>query len=385
MKLLHTADLHMDRSFEGLNVLPAQLAEQLRSANKKVLNRLVDVAIKKQVDAVIFAGDTFHQSKTSIQTQTYLMEALQRLNRENIHVVISFGNHDYYDSDRYWFDFPENVYLFEKEEVETHYFVTNNNERIAVSGFSYRGQHLEQSKLGEFPQKASDADIHIGIYHGEPAAEAESNYAPFSLSEMKLLGYDYWALGHIHQPQILSAEPLIVYPGTPQGHTKKERDLQGAAIVTIQGSNGTVHFEPVAEVSWERTSYVLTECKTKKAALAFLEKELLKEASGRSRLCLKEIQLEDMNHLGQEFSISCENGELLGYLQTKLPKERLFVFNVSAKNYPRYHKLLVKADPMLLEQLENNYLQPEIFSEEMKELLANPTVSNLMLNGEKGV
>ena len=45
MKLLHTADLHMDRSFEGLTGIPTALAKRLREANQQLLMNIVTVAI----------------------------------------------------------------------------------------------------------------------------------------------------------------------------------------------------------------------------------------------------------------------------------------------------------------------------------------------------
>ena len=52
MKLLHTADLHMDRSFEGLTGIPTALAKRLR-ANQQLLMNIVTVAIREAVDLVI--------------------------------------------------------------------------------------------------------------------------------------------------------------------------------------------------------------------------------------------------------------------------------------------------------------------------------------------
>ena len=53
MKLLHTADLHMDRSFEGLTGIPTALAKRLREANQQLLMNIVTVAIREAVDLVI--------------------------------------------------------------------------------------------------------------------------------------------------------------------------------------------------------------------------------------------------------------------------------------------------------------------------------------------
>lgn len=378
MKLLHIADLHLDRSFEGLKAFPEQVAQKLRGANKRVLHTLIDTALKNQVDAVIFAGDTFHQSQTSIQTQTYFFEGLERLIREDIHVLISFGNHDYYSAGRYWFDFPENVHLFEQEEVTTHSFVTRSNERVAVSGFSYLHPWLEENKLTEFPHRSADADIHIGIYHGESAASNSSRYAPFVISEMKELGYDYWALGHIHKPEILSADPLIVYPGTPQGHSKKETSVQGAGIVHLGNGPATIRFEAAAEVLWDKKSYSLSDYRTKKEALQFLEQSLYEEAAQKQVFLLREIFLADTEQLGEDFAVACTNGEILSYLQKKLSEQdRLFVFQLSIQEQALLQKVPIPASPQLLEQLESNYLQPEIFTEATKELLQHPQFSSI--------
>ena len=48
MKLLHTADLHMDRSFEGLTGIPTALAKRLREANQQLLMNIVTVAIRRR-------------------------------------------------------------------------------------------------------------------------------------------------------------------------------------------------------------------------------------------------------------------------------------------------------------------------------------------------
>ena len=75
-----------------------------------------------------------------------------------------FGNHDYYDPQRYWFDFPENVVLF-PSETETIKGVTRNGETYAISGFSYQQPWITQNKIREFPNRQA-VDFHIGMYHG---------------------------------------------------------------------------------------------------------------------------------------------------------------------------------------------------------------------------
>ena len=63
VKFIHAADLHIDRSFEGLVNLDKSVQEKLLEVNLKVLANIVDKAIINGVDFVLLAGDTFHQNR----------------------------------------------------------------------------------------------------------------------------------------------------------------------------------------------------------------------------------------------------------------------------------------------------------------------------------
>ena len=92
-------------------------------------------------------------------------------------MILTFGNHDYYKKDRYWFSFPDNVFLFEKEMVETLYFETKAGEQVAVSGFSYEHPWIDENKALEFPIKQAESDIHIGISACFNCSNAAINWA----------------------------------------------------------------------------------------------------------------------------------------------------------------------------------------------------------------
>ena len=137
MKFLHAADLHLDRSFEGLTSVPEHFQERLITANQKMLKNIVDTAITQAVDFVLLVGDTFHQNRPTLKTQCYFFQEMDRLAEAAIPVFMNFGNHDFYQADRYWFAFPENIQLFDEERVETKKLVTNSGEKIAITSFNY--------------------------------------------------------------------------------------------------------------------------------------------------------------------------------------------------------------------------------------------------------
>jgi len=383
MKVLHTADLHMDRSFEGITNVPSHLAQRFIQANQVLLKTITELAIEQAVDLVIFAGDTFHQSRTSIMMQSFFIDELVRLKEANIPVVLTFGNHDYYAKERYWFHFPENVYVFDSEEVTTIQLETAAGETVFVTGFSYEHPWIEAEKLQEFPVRNSAADIHIGVYHGEMTKKNNQNYAPFSLADMKAKGYDFWALGHIHQPQVINQTPLIIYPGTPQGHTKKERELNGVALVTIQNGRTEIEFEPVATIQWYQKSYSLKQANNTQEVLAHLLTAISKDFAGLTTFNLVEVQLADLDTVDQTVQLALENGELLSYLQKQLlakTADQVFVFALSQAKAAETTaaKVFLPANPALLQQLETIYLDTNIFSDTTKELFQHPTLAALI-------
>jgi DNA repair exonuclease SbcCD nuclease subunit len=70
------------------------------------------------------------------------------------------------------------------------------------------------------------------------------NYAPCSLDDLVNKGYDYWALGHVHQAAVLHERPHVVFPGNLQGRHVKETGAKGACLVTVSDKEIT-EFESV--------------------------------------------------------------------------------------------------------------------------------------------
>jgi len=60
------------------------------------------------------------------------------------------------------------------------------------------------------------------------------HYAPTTEQVLRAKGYQYWALGHVHAREIVSREPMIVYPGNTQGRHARERGPKGCELVTVE-------------------------------------------------------------------------------------------------------------------------------------------------------
>ncbi|WP_214429507.1 metallophosphoesterase family protein, partial [Escherichia coli] len=74
--------------------------------------------------------------------------------------------------------------------------------------------------------------FNIGILHTSlTGQEGHDVYAPCSVDDLRRAGYDYWALGHIHERQVVAEAPAIVFPGNLQGRHAREAGPKGATLV----------------------------------------------------------------------------------------------------------------------------------------------------------
>ncbi|MBP0573578.1 hypothetical protein J8J27_23040, partial [Mycobacterium tuberculosis] len=89
--------------------------------------------------------------------------------------------------------------------------------RVAVHGLSFATREMRANPVPGFPAPVAGW-FNIGILHTSLEGAAEHiAYAPCAVADLVGRGYDYWALGHVHDFSIRHAQPHIVYPGNLQG------------------------------------------------------------------------------------------------------------------------------------------------------------------------
>lgn len=312
MKFIHTADLHLDREFEGL-------VQQTPFQPYKILEKIIDFAISEAVELVLFAGDNFHQSQPSIKIQNYFVEQLTRLQAHDIQAAIIFGNHDYYREDVYWIDFPENVTVFKSETVDTQKLTLKTGETLAISGFSYQHPHLSEDKIVDYPMRDYGCDYHIGLFHGEFSGH---QFAPASLTDMLAKDYNYWALGHIHLANQVADN--VIYPGTPQGRHKKET-TNLVVLGELTPSGNLVYFHDLAEVHFDTLTLDLSDCQTLAQALTYIKSTLTNHAIFYS------LNLKNYERIADNLQEAIDNEELIEELRQTHVIVKLKLLPLSAK------------------------------------------------------
>jgi exonuclease SbcD len=239
-KFLHAADLHLDSPMRSLDVHGDGVAERLRNASREALRRLIDCALSHKVAFMVIAGDMFDVAQPSVGSMLHLVDELRRLTTRGIRVFIVRGNHDYHArrSARLW---PSGVHEFSADEAES---CTLEDVRVVVHGRSYREARVTEDLTPGYPAP-THGYLNVGVLHtalrGHFGEHAE--YAPVSPETLASKGYDYWALGHVHDFLDLDVNGTrVVYPGNLQGRHVREQGKKGAALVTFE-DGAIVHVE----------------------------------------------------------------------------------------------------------------------------------------------
>jgi DNA repair protein SbcD/Mre11 len=230
-RFLHAADIHLDSPLRGLAGYDEPAAERIRTATRDAFDNLVTRAIEEAVSFLIIAGDLYDGEWRDYQTGLFFIAQMGRLNQAGIPVYILYGNHDAESGITPRLILPENVKSFSARKPETR---TLKAPGVALHGQSFPSREVTDSLVREYPDPVSGL-FNIGVLHtGLGGLGDHANYAPCSLDDLVRKGYDYWALGHVHQGRILHERPHVVFPGNLQGRHIREVGPKGASLVTVE-------------------------------------------------------------------------------------------------------------------------------------------------------
>lgn len=258
MRILHTSDWHIGRSFHGHSTLDA-----LRG----VLEALVVQVRDHDVDVVIVAGDVFDSATPAAGAYTLLTDTLRGLAETGAAVVVTSGNHD--SAARLGFQaglLRDGVHvLTDPAAIGTPVTVADEHGLVHIYGIPYLEPVLLRSA---WPGVRSQADVvahamdlvradaaarggrSIAVAHCfaagvAPTPHLERDIQQGGLDVVPLStfdGVDYMALGHIHGRQQLS--PRVRYAGAPLHYSFDEGHKPRGSWLVELGPGG------LGEVEW---------------------------------------------------------------------------------------------------------------------------------------
>lgn len=229
MRILHLADLHLDRPFVGL---PREAARQRRHELRAAFRRCLEAAHARAVDLVTIGGDLWEDEHVTPDTRGFVADELRKL---ELPVFIICGNHDpllpggNYERTAW----PRNVHLFTSDHP-----VEQRLDGVSLWGVSWRGGPLKLSFLETF-RAPHDGRTHLLLLHGTAqtippylvggsVGGSEERYGPFDPAGVERCGFALCLAGHVHGAYETGR---VLYPGSPEPLGWKEMGRHCYALV----------------------------------------------------------------------------------------------------------------------------------------------------------
>ena len=237
LKILHTADLHLDSPFEGLSAGKAVIR---RKEQRALLQSLADLAVTEKVDLVLLSGDLLDSNTAYHETGEELLRTLRQIPAA---VFLAPGNHDYYSPQSPYarLRMPDNVYLFRENRIRC-FHLPGLHVRVYGAAFT---ENRSGPLLRGFHAERTDGIVNLLCLHGD-ALSKESPYDPISQEDLSQSGMDYAALGHIHKASGLmkAGSTWYSWPGCPEGRGFDETGEKTVSIVELE--DGQCRLRPVS-------------------------------------------------------------------------------------------------------------------------------------------
>lgn len=229
MKFIHAADIHLDSPLAGLSAYQDAPTDLLRTATRDAFSNLVSEAIEEAVDFMVIAGDLYDGNWKDYNTGVFFSREMGRLHAARIPVFLAYGNHDAESDMTRNLALPPNVVAFPANRPSTHRL---DALKVALHGQSFKHGATTDNLAAGYPAPVAGW-LNIGVLHTAlEGYAAHASYAPCSLAELTAKGYQYWALGHVHEHAVLHTDPWVVFSGNLQGRHIRETGARGAMLVT---------------------------------------------------------------------------------------------------------------------------------------------------------
>ncbi|WP_243705253.1 metallophosphoesterase family protein [Komagataeibacter saccharivorans] len=281
-RFLHAADLHLDSPLLGLTEKSGDYARLVADASRRAFDDMISLAIETDCRFVVLAGDVFDGDLRDTQCGLFFVNGMARLKAAGIRVFMILGNHDAENRFARHLHVTDNVYLFSSTRAETR---TMNDLGVAVHGRSFGNRKVEDNIARHYPPPVPGL-FNIGILHTAcEGREGHETYAPCTVEQLVNHGYDYWALGHVHNREILHEDPYVVYAGNLQGRHAREAGPKGASLVTVRdGEVAGVAHQVLDAVRWASATVDLSTAATHADMTALIRdivSALVEQAQGR--------------------------------------------------------------------------------------------------------
>ena len=227
VKIIHTADIHLESPFSLLDVQKAKIR---KNELREIFTSIIRLAEAEKADIMIIAGDLFDSNFVTKETTELLVSLFASVPK--CRFVIAPGNQDYIwgRSPYRKKNFPNNVYIFDKEQITCFSFPEIG---VDVYGYAFVSDGYTENPL---EKKISLQKSRINVLAAHADVGGKSKYCPISVSDIARSGFDYVALGHCHQGGKIqtAGNTYYAYSGCPEGRSFDESGNKGVIIVELE-------------------------------------------------------------------------------------------------------------------------------------------------------
>jgi exonuclease SbcD len=256
VRILHTSDWHLGRSFHREDMLRHQGA---------YVDHLLEVVDEERIDLVVVAGDVYDRALPPVDAVRLADEALVRLARSRAAVVLTSGNHD--SAQRLGFSArlidAAGVHLrTDASGIGRPVLLHDEHGPVAVHGIPYLDPHAvaapwrlerrsHEAALGEAVRRVrADLATRPGVRSvvlahafvaGATPSDSERDITVGGVSRVPtslFAGVDYVALGHLHGAHVL--DDRLRYSGSPLAYSFSESSHRKGSWVVDLGAPGPV-------------------------------------------------------------------------------------------------------------------------------------------------
>ncbi|RDI71125.1 DNA double-strand break repair protein Mre11 [Halopelagius longus] len=219
-RVIHTGDTHIGY-------------QQYHSPERRrdfldAFEQVVEDAVSEDVDAVVHAGDLFHDRRPELRDLLGTLSALRRLEEADVPFLAIVGNHESTRGGQ-WLDLFENLGLAERLGREP---------RVVGDTAFYGLDHVPESRRDDLtydfePHDAAHAAL---VAHGLFTPFAHANWETETVLAESNVAFDAVLLGDNHAPGVEEVrDTWVTYCGSTERASTSEEPGRGYNIVAFDG------------------------------------------------------------------------------------------------------------------------------------------------------
>jgi DNA repair protein SbcD/Mre11 len=228
IKILLTSDIHLGAESSSI---PIRTSDRLMTLKKIT-------TLAKDHDLLLIAGDLFDSHTPDATLVADVSRLFTYLKKQDTTILLSPGEHECESASLPPFFKELDAHrVFESASDAPYEFIKETQKIFIYGAPAY--VHTDLSKVGKIKKEG----FHIGLFHTDigNSRNAGDSSSSLTISDMKSLELDFYALGHNHFFKLYKYQNEIIgaYPGSPEASDASECGDRYVLSLTVSGDEIT--------------------------------------------------------------------------------------------------------------------------------------------------